>query len=237
VGTPGRVGWLVGEGYLDTADLSAVVMDECDVLLGDSFEFAEQVEPLKFACGPATQFVLVTATIPEDVLRQLQTFFDGGLRVVQGPGLHRPAAGLLERLVDCSGGDVVDDQSGFFRKYRALEQLLEAEHAKGERASARTLLFCNKIDTCRRIENILQRADPREERLRILPYHAALSPERRKASLDEFLAPPRRGDVPLMLVCTDRASRGLDASGVSHVILFDFPRSTLNSNLNPSPGF
>jgi ATP-dependent RNA helicase DDX18/HAS1 len=41
------VGWLVSEGYLETDDLQAVVMDECDVLLGDSFEFAEQVEPLK----------------------------------------------------------------------------------------------------------------------------------------------------------------------------------------------
>ena len=95
--------------------------------------------------------------------------------------MHRPAAGLLERLVDCSGGDVVDDQSGFFRKYRALEQLLEAEESKGDGAAARTLLFCNKIDTCRRIENILRRADPREERLRPLPYHAALSPERQGA--------------------------------------------------------
>jgi ATP-dependent RNA helicase DDX18/HAS1 len=32
----------------------------------------------------------------------------------------------MERLIDCSGGDVVDDQSGFFRKYKALVQLLEA---------------------------------------------------------------------------------------------------------------
>jgi ATP-dependent RNA helicase DDX18/HAS1 len=62
---------------------------------------------MKAECPASTQFVLVTATIPEEVLRQLQTFFDGGLKVVQGPGLHRPAAGLLERLVDCSGGDVV----------------------------------------------------------------------------------------------------------------------------------
>ena len=238
VGTPGRVGHLVDVGKLEVDDLEAVVMDECDVLLGDSFEFAEQVAPLrdatlaarKTSSGVATKFVLVTATIPEDVLRQLKAFFEGDLRVVQGPGLHRPAAGLLERLVDCSGGDVVDDQSGFYRKYRALEQLLEAEREKGPGkkgkggAARRMLLFCNKIETCRRVENMLRRADRNGERLIPMPYHAALTDERRKASLDAFLKPPRPGETPMMLVCTDRASRGLDAADVSHVILFDFPR-------------
>ena len=236
VGTPGRVGHLLDVGKLEVDDLEAVVMDECDVLLGDSFEFAEQVAPLRDAtlaakrAGGETKFVLVTATIPEDVLRQLKMFFEGDLRVVQGPGLHRPAAGLLERLVDCSGGDVVDDQSGFYRKYRALEQLLEAEREKGQGkkgksgAARRMLLFCNKIETCRRVENMLRRADRNGERLIPMPYHAALTDERRKASLDAFLQPPRPGETPMMLVCTDRASRGLDASAVSHVILFDFPR-------------
>ena len=236
VGTPGRVGHLLDVGKLEVDDLEAVVMDECDVLLGDSFEFAEQVAPLRDATlaarktGSGTKFVLVTATIPEDVLRQLEAFFEGDLRVVQGPGLHRPAAGLLERLVDCSGGDVVDDQSGFYRKYRALEQLLEAEREKGKGrkgkggAARRMLLFCNKIETCRRVENMLRRADRDGERLVPMPYHAALTDERRKASLDAFLAPPRPGETPMMLVCTDRASRGLDAADVSHVILFDFPR-------------
>ena len=225
VGTPGRVGWLVESGKLDPADLQAVVMDECDVLLGDSFEFAEQVAPLRDVAPKSTKFVLVTATIPEEVLRQLNKFFAGALRVVQGPGLHRPAAGLLERLVDCSGGDVVDDQSGFWRKYAALEQLLAAEKEKGEKdRSQRMLLFCNKIETCRKIENLLVRADRNREDLVPLPYHAALTPERRRDSLAEFLTPPRNGETPRMLVCTDRASRGLDASGVSHVVLFDFPR-------------
>jgi hypothetical protein len=200
IGTPGRVAHLVEVGKLETRDLLAVVVDECDVLLGDSFEFAEQVRPLKEACetqgGCFTRFVLVTATIPEDVLRQLRAFFDGSLKVLQGPGLHRPAAGLLERLVDCSGGDVVDDQSGFYRKYRALEQLLDAEREKGEAAAKRMLLFCNKIETCRRVENLLRRSDREGKTLVPLPYHAALTRERREASLGEFLVPPKKGDVP-----------------------------------------
>jgi ATP-dependent RNA helicase DDX18/HAS1 len=235
VGTPGRVSHLVEVGKLEVNDLEAVVMDECDVLLGDSFEFAEQVAPLRDATlrvpSSKTRFVLVTATIPEDVLRQLEAFFEGDLRVVQGPGLHRPAAGLLERLVDCSGGDVVDDQSGFYRKFRALELLLEAERAKGRGdkkgkggQARRMLLFCNKIETCRRVENMLRRADKNGERLIPTPYHAALTDARRKASLDAFLRTPKNGETPMMLVCTDRASRGLDAPSVSHVILFDFPR-------------
>ena len=150
VGTPGRVGHLLDVGKLEVDDLEAVVMDECDVLLGDSFEFAEQVAPLRDATlaarktGSGTKFVLVTATIPEDVLRQLEAFFEGDLRVVQGPGLHRPAAGLLERLVDCSGGDVVDDQSGFYASiarssncWRRSARRTRAKGRKGEGGAAR----------------------------------------------------------------------------------------------------
>ena len=30
--------------------------------------------------------------------------------------------------------------------------------------------------------------------------------------------------APMVLVCTDRASRGIDTAHVEHVVLFDFPR-------------
>jgi len=216
VGTPGRVARLIEEGKMLTDDVDAVVLDECDVLLGENFEFAEQVAPIRNATKPGTQFVLVTATIPDDVLRQLKDFFESDIRVVQGPGLHRPAAGMIERLIDCSGGDVFDDQSGFYRKFKALIDLLDVDKAD------RTLLFCNKIDTCRKIENFLTRADRDGDKYKILPYHAALSREQQQANLREFIRSPSK--TPHILVCTDRASRGLDASRVKHVILFDFPR-------------
>lgn len=38
------------------------------------------------------------------------------------------------------------------------------------------------------------------------------------------MRPPRFGDAPAVLVATDRASRGIDAPGVGHVVLFEFPR-------------
>ncbi len=41
--------------------------------------------------------------------------------------------------------------------------------------------------------------------------------------LQEFLTAPN-DDQRKLLVCTDRASRGVDTSHVQHVILFDFPR-------------
>ena len=39
-----------------------------------------------------------------------------------------------------------------------------------------------------------------------------------------FMQPPRYGEQPLVLVASDRASRGIDLPGVGHVVLFDFPR-------------
>ena len=216
IGTPGRVARLIEEGKMLTDDVEAVVMDECDVLLGDSFEFAEQVAPIRNALRQDAQFVLVTATIPDDVLRQLKKFFESDIRVVQGPGLHRPSAGMLERLIDCSGGEIFDEESGFYRKFKALLQLLEVDRAQ------RTLLFCNKIETCRKIENFLKRADQDGDKYKILPYHAALSREQQQQNLKEFITSSSK--TPHVLVCTDRASRGLDASRVEHVILFDFPR-------------
>jgi len=249
IGTPGRIRYLCETGRMELDDLDSIILDECDVLLGDAFKFASQIKPIKDLANPtSTRFVLVTATIPDQVLRELKEFFyPQDIRVIQGPGLHRPSAGTLERLVDCSGGDVSDEQSGFYRKYAALMKILRDDilpstagttaKTSKKKSASRTLLFCNKIETCRKLENLLIRSDPDGASYKVLPYHAALSREKRDENLRKFLgrrssSEKQRGEftvddddsTPQLLICTDRASRGLDGKKIKHVVLFDFPR-------------
>ena len=45
-------------------------------------------------------------------------------------GLHRTAPGVTEQLVDCSGGDVKDEETGFARKAEALTHVMGNEVRK-----------------------------------------------------------------------------------------------------------
>ncbi|KAL6766845.1 hypothetical protein ACKKBG_A37610 [Auxenochlorella protothecoides x Auxenochlorella symbiontica] len=218
VGTPARVAGMLEDGSLGLAALSCLVLDEVDVLLGNT-TFPEQVEASLAAPGASDAgLVVVTASLPGDLHDALLRRWPG-LRAVTGPGLHRPAAGVEERLLDCSGGEEVSEESGFARKADALARLLAGSRA------ARTIVFCNKVEGCRAVENFLKRRE-RAGGARVLPYHTAIAPPLRKANLRAFLAAPGggEGEVPLVLLATDRASRGIDSGLAEHVVLFDFPR-------------
>ena len=48
----------------------------------------------------------------------------------------------------------------------------------------RTLVFCNKIETCRKVENVLKRSSkPGEQELMVLPYHGAIQDGQRVQNL------------------------------------------------------
>ena len=48
-------------------------------------------------------------------------------------------------MIDCSGGDEVNEETGFLRKADRLVQLMQ------EQGTPRTIIFCNKIETCRKV--------------------------------------------------------------------------------------
>lgn len=68
----------------------------------------------------------------------------------------------------------------------------------------------------------LQQENSSTEDLTVLPYHAAIDAKLRPANLQAFMTPP--GAAPVALICTDRASRGIDSAACNHVVLFDLPR-------------
>jgi ATP-dependent RNA helicase DDX18/HAS1 len=216
ISTPGRLLNLLDKNEVYFDDLQALILDEADVLfLDQSFP----LPPIGSAAPTTSQFIFVTATLPDIVTEQITMEFPN-VEYRLGPGLHRIAPTIDEVLVDCSGSSnqAKTPLNAFENKrlalLRALEQTTDIE---------RTIIFCNSIDQCRRVENVLQRADRNEKLRKIYPYHGAIDAKQREQNLKSFSR--MLIDISVILVCTDRASRGMDFDNihVEHVILFDFP--------------
>eukprot|EP00250_Pteridium_aquilinum_P013272 c21243_g2_i2 orf=109-2280(+) len=214
IATPGRFLQLLNAGSLGLDNLRSVILDEVDVLFDDP-EFSETLERIESLAPVKTQYIHVTATLPVDVCDNILEKHPTSLPLM-GPGLHCTATGLQEVLVDCSGQGEKTPETAYENKKKALLQLVEQQPV------SKTIVFCNKIETCRKVENALKRFDRKSSRVAVLPYHAALSLEVRFENMKQFKEADSSKSV--FLVCTDRASRGLDLVDVEHVVLFDFPR-------------
>ena len=196
-----------------------LVLDEADLLFEDE-DFASTWRVLRALLPARVSTALVTATLPEWMVNQVQQELPL-LRVIRGPTLHRTGAGVREKVIDCSTGTRQrgDGDMGFGLKAAALMHELLEEPAN------RALIFCNTIESCRRVENFLRRRDRRGAAFEVYAFHGAIPAELRKRTLAAFTADSGGGySVPRLLVCTDRASRGMDFEDVGHVVLFDFPR-------------
>ncbi|XP_073029620.1 DEAD-box ATP-dependent RNA helicase 50 isoform X1 [Primulina eburnea] len=217
IATPGRFLFLIKEGFLHLTNLRSVVLDEVDILYNDE-DFEIALQSLVNSAPVTSQYLFVTATLPVEIYNKLVEVFPD-CEVVMGPGIHRTSPGLEEILMDCSGDDKMErtPDTAFQNKKNALLRIVEQSPV------TKTIIFCNKIETCRKVENALKRFDRKEICSKVLPFHSALEQESRLANIKEFRSSPSE-NISMFLVCTDRASRGIDFAGVDHVVLFDFPR-------------
>lgn len=202
VATPGRLLDLLKRKQVIFDDLQTVILDEVDSLYLDQ---AQPLEPIGAACPPQTQFLFTSATLPAEMVAKIQQEFPTAINL-SGPGLHRVAPHVTEVLIDCSGPFHQQKKSHEIvlrNKFAALDKAL-MDHSKVER----TIIFCNTIEQCRNVENHLKRED-RSGRLRTLHiYHSAIADEDRDKGLTEFSKILLK--QPAVLICTDRASRGMD---------------------------
>lgn len=79
-GTPGRVYDLIRRKALDTRDIKVVVIDEADEMLGRGFK--EQVYDIYRYLPPKVQVVLISATMPHEVLEMTNRFMDDPVRIL-----------------------------------------------------------------------------------------------------------------------------------------------------------
>lgn len=230
ISTPGRVATILRSknSSLNLSQLQSIVLDEVDVLLIDE-TFGPQLRTIG-AASPVQkcQFIFVTATLPNEIIQSVQKEFQD-VSVISGPGLHRVSLNLKEHLVDVSVPPTENNNLDLCFEYKARE----LKKALRNNRCKRTLVFCNTVESCRKVENLIRRMDRRGNLFNVGAYHNAMTSEARRRNMSVFAKgldheskDGKKAVVDHVLVCTDRAARGVDfdSAAVDHVIIFDFPQ-------------
>lgn len=91
----------------------------------------------------------------------------------------------------------------------------------------KTLVFCNRAGIAHRLHRQISEDEEIIESIGNVPslLHGSIPEKQRHSILNKFLPT----DSPInVLICTDLASRGIDTLDVGHVIMYDFPRNTID---------
>lgn len=198
VGTPGRVLDHMSRGTLVLSDLELVTLDEADRML--DIGFRPDIEKILRRCPQSRQTLLLSATVPPPVAK-LAT------RYMRDP-----------EVLDFSTKEIsVETIEQFYftvdpsRKFALLEQLLEREQPR------QAIVFCRTKRGTDKINERLQRRR-KEKKTSVACIHGDLAQNVRDRVMRQF----REGQIEV-LVATDVVGRGIDVSGVSHIINYDIP--------------
>ena len=196
VGTPGRLNELARGGKLKLKDVETIVLDECDQLL--SREYRVVVKSFIDSAAWGRQIVVVSATITEEIELVAERLMHEPVRIKIKPEDMVKFGKVIHSFVKVEERDKTD----FLRRLSNIEGL-------------RGLAFVNNIDQVLMKETKLKYRDAP-----IVTLHSDMKKEERKKALDAF----RKGEARI-LIATDIAARGLDITGVTHVVHVDVPRS------------
>ncbi|MFH5805095.1 DEAD/DEAH box helicase [Alienimonas sp. DA493] len=195
VGTPGRVMDLMGRGQLGLENVAFAVLDEADRMLDDGFR--PDIEKILRKCPKDRQTLLLSATMPPEVEELAAKFMKNPERVDMSEDAL-VATEMIEQFVLTVDPD---------RKYGALLHVLKQEKPK------QCLVFTR---TKRGAEKLFERFSRKLPSCAMM--HGDLHQRKREKTLQAF----REGKIR-MLVATDVVGRGIDISGISHIVNFDVP--------------
>ncbi|BFH15368.1 DEAD-box ATP-dependent RNA helicase CshA [Paenibacillus dendritiformis] len=195
IGTPGRLLDHINRKTIRLDDVQTVVLDEADEML--DMGFMEDITSILSLVPEERQTMLFSATMPPNIQKLANQFLRDPEHVSVMP--KQVSAPLIEQAYI-----EVPERA----KFDALSRLLDMESPELAIVFGRTK---RRVDE---LSEALQKRGYSADGL-----HGDLSQNQRDNVMRKF----RDGSIDV-LVATDVAARGLDVSGVTHVINFDLPQ-------------
>ncbi|KAK9124785.1 hypothetical protein Sjap_014387 [Stephania japonica] len=205
VATPGRFIDHLQQGNTSLSRISFVVLDEADRMLDMGFE--PQIREVMRNLPKKHQTLLFSATMPEEIEALAQEYLNDPVQVKVGK-VSSPTENVLQILEKLAENEKID---------RLLTLLVE-EASQADRSGhlpPLTIVFVERKTRCDEVAEALV-----AQGLRAVALHGGRSQSEREAALRDF----RNGSINI-LVATDVASRGLDVTGVAHVVNLDLPKT------------
>ena len=194
VGTPGRVLDHMARGTLKMDGLQIVVLDEADRML--DIGFRPDIEKILRRCPKNRQTLLLSATVPGPVERLSH-------RYMRDPeSLNFSPKELSGETIDQFYFTVDQD-----RKYELLKRLVEREKPR------QAIVFCR---TKRGTDRLAMKLGKKQSGV------ACIHGDMHQGARDRVMQQFRESKIQI-LIATDVVGRGIDVSGVSHIINYDTP--------------
>ncbi|MEV0392130.1 DEAD/DEAH box helicase [Polymorphospora rubra] len=196
VGTPGRLMDLAKQKHLRLDRIRALVLDEADRML--DLGFLDDVEKILAMLPEDRQTMLFSATMPDPIVALSRRFLRHPVTIHAGHTAETGPSPLTKQVVY---------RTHPMNKIEVVARILQAE------GRGLTMVFTR---TKRAADRVAEDLDFRG--FAAAAVHGDLGQGARERALRAF----RSGKIDV-LVATDVAARGLDVSGVTHVINYDCP--------------
>jgi superfamily II DNA/RNA helicase len=201
VGTPGRLLDLVNRRVLDLSHVKVMVLDEADEML--DLGFLPDVEKLLARTPELRQTMLFSATMPSAVVTLARRHMRHPVNIrAEHTGEEQTVPATAQFVYQAHGLD----------KPEVVARILQAEDR------GLTLVFTRTKREAQRVaEDLAERGFPSS------PLHGDMQQVARERALKRF----REGKIDV-LVATDVAARGIDVTGITHVINYNCPEDDKN---------
>lgn len=209
ISTPGRLYDLLLKNIINTDYIKTLILDEADELLAGSFK--EQIYEIFTHINNRTdmQVVLVSATIPDEVLSLSDKFLNDPIRVlVKTEDLT--LEGIKQYVVYYDSNTTPENRRlHITNKFSTLMYVLD------NIAFSQTVIYVNTRKTCEGLANLLYKNGYISSVI-----HSELTQKERNKAMSEF----KHGSTRILLT-TDLLSRGIDIQQISMVINYEMPES------------